>query len=65
MFWFSSKGFQAGQALAQATIIISNQTQFEDHLLREINVGGHRFEQGSPCRLKGSESKAEDLEAHK
>ena len=53
MFWFSSKGFQAGQALAQATIIISNQTQFEDHLLREIKVGGHRFEQGSLCRLKG------------
>ena len=39
MFWFSSKDFQADQALAQATIIISNQIQFEDHLLRELRLG--------------------------
>lgn len=39
MFWFSSKDFLADQALALATIIISNQIQFENHLLRALRLG--------------------------
>lgn len=60
MFWFSSKEFQADQALAPTTIIISNQIQFEDHLLRELRLGATGSEQGGLCCHKGLDSRAAD-----
>lgn len=49
MFWFSSKDFQADQALALVTIIISNQIQFEDHLLSELSLGATDLSRAVPA----------------
>lgn len=60
MLWFSSKDFQADQTLALTTIIISNQIQLEDNLLRAYRLGATGYERGSLCHFKGSPSRAED-----
>lgn len=49
MFWFSSKDFLADQALALATIIISNQIQFENHLLRAQRLGATNRSRAVPA----------------